>query len=108
VGDVGPARRRAAPFDRRASGSAAIECAFVAAGVLDGARFRRLWIWDVAAGVALARAAGVPVWVGTRRGWTPFARFVAPPTRAAGRRSTLRDWHRPLLLGPLETAGRSV
>lgn len=106
VGDVGPAPRRAAPFDRRVSGSAALECVLVAAGVLDAARFRRLWLWDVAGGIALVRAAGVPIWVGGRAGWTPFTAFHPPRRSRSGREPTLRDWHRPLLLGDLGAAGR--
>jgi fructose-1,6-bisphosphatase/inositol monophosphatase family enzyme len=89
------------------SGSAAIECVLVAAGVLDAARFRRLWIWDVAGGVALALAANVPVWVGTRGGWRPFRRFEVPRARRADRAASLRDWHRPLLIGTLDAAGTS-
>jgi myo-inositol-1(or 4)-monophosphatase len=106
VGDVGPPRRREAPFDRRASGSAAIECVLVAAGVLDAARFRKLWIWDVAGGVALVRAAGIPIWTsGGGSEWVPFERFEPPPPPRSGRQPTLAHWHRPLLLGPLEAAG---
>lgn len=106
VGDVGPPRRRAAPYDRRASGSAAVECVLVAARVLDAARFRKLWIWDVAGGLALARAANVPVWTQkSKGGWVPFERFEPPARPRSGREPTLADWHRPLLLGPLDAAG---
>ena len=106
VGDVGPARRRARSYDRRASGSAAVECVYVAAGVLDAARFRKLWVWDVAGGLALVRAAGIPVWTQERgRGWIPFDRFEPPARPRSGREPTLADWHRPLLLGPLDAAG---
>lgn len=108
VGDVGPPRRRIAPYDRRVSGSAAIECVLVATGVLDAARFRRLWLWDVAGGVALAAAAGIPVWVGVGAGWVPFTEFRLPRRSRARRQPTLRDWHRPLLLGDLGAAGRSA
>ena len=106
VGDVGPARRRARSYDRRASGSAAVECVYVAAGVLDAARFRKLWVWDVAGGLALVRAAGIPVWTQERgHGWIPFDRFEPPARPRSGREPTLADWHRPLLLGPLDAAG---
>lgn len=105
VGDVGPPRRRDS-YDRRVSGSAAIECALVAARVLDAARFRRLWIWDVAGGLALVRAAGIPAWTqGRGRAWVPFDRFEPPARPRSGREPTLADWHRPLLLGPLDAAG---
>lgn len=108
VGDVGPARRRLAPYDRRVSGSAAIECVLVAAGILDAARFRRLWLWDVAGGIALVQAAGIPVWSAGRAGWTPFTDFRVPRRSRTGREATLRDWHQPLLLGELEAAGYSA
>jgi len=108
VGDVGPARRRGPPYDRRVSGSAAIECVLVAAGVLDAARFRRLWIWDVAGGVALVQAAGIPIWVGVGRAWRPFQGFEIPRATQSRRTPGLRDWHRPLLLGPLDASGHSL
>src|SRR5262249_53790844 len=38
------------PWDVRVSGSAAIECAFVAAGLLRVARFDRPNLWDIAGG----------------------------------------------------------
>jgi myo-inositol-1(or 4)-monophosphatase len=106
VGDVGPPRHREKPYDRRASGSAAVECAYVAAGVLDAARFRKLWIWDVAAGLALVRAAKIPIWTEVEGGgWVPFERFEPPARPRSGREPTIADWHRPLLLGALDAAG---
>jgi myo-inositol-1(or 4)-monophosphatase len=102
VGEVGQPRRRGAPYDRRISGSASIECVMVAVGALDAARFRRLWIWDVAGGVALARAAGVPIWIPRSGSWVPFERFEPPRRTSLGRPPSLRDWHRPLLLGALD------
>lgn len=50
--------RNTMPWDGRKTGSAAIECAFVAAGLLDMAWFEAPNIWDVAGGFALALAAG--------------------------------------------------
>jgi myo-inositol-1(or 4)-monophosphatase len=49
------------PWDGRKTGSAAIECAFVAAGLLQVTRFVAPNIWDVAGGIALARASGASV-----------------------------------------------
>ena len=45
-------------WEARRTGSAAIECAFAAAGLLEVARFVRPNAWDVAGGFALVRAAG--------------------------------------------------
>lgn len=64
-------------FQSRKTGSAAIECAFVAAGLLAGARFRTPNIWDVAGGVVLVQAAGGESrrWNGSD--WTPLENFAA-------------------------------
>jgi myo-inositol-1(or 4)-monophosphatase len=91
LGDPGGAPRRTPFGDRRVTGSAALECAFVAAGILDATLFWRPRLWDVAAGVALVAAAGEAALVRTDDEWTPLERFEAEPT--------LRDWCQPLLLG---------
>ena len=63
------------PWDGRKTGSAAIECAFVAAGLLQVARFATPNIWDVAGGIALARASGASVFQEEDENWAPFASF---------------------------------
>lgn len=95
-------------WEHRVTGSIAIEAALVAAGVFTSAAFWGPRLWDVAAGVLLAQAAGREAWV--RRGghWEPFARFEAPeraPRARPGetpRAATLRDWRQPVLLGTTE------
>ncbi|WP_043539574.1 inositol monophosphatase family protein [Salinarimonas rosea] len=71
--------RGTGPFDLRKTGSAALECAFVAAGLLAAARFAAPNVWDVAGGIALVRAGGGAV---RHRppggGWVPLERFEAP------------------------------
>jgi myo-inositol-1(or 4)-monophosphatase len=47
-----------AGWETRKTGSAALECALVAAGLLEVARFSSPNIWDVAGGIALVRAGG--------------------------------------------------
>jgi len=76
-------------FDVRATGSAAVECAFVAAGVLRCAHLCALYPWDVAGGLALLRAAGCRTLVEEDGRWAEFERFVGP----------LDQWHRPLIIG---------
>lgn len=49
------------PGDLRKTGSAAIKGAFAAAGLLSGARFGPLNLWDVAGNVCLTQAAGLDV-----------------------------------------------
>ena len=87
-----------APWDVRFTGSAALECAFVAAGHMRAARLKRLWVWDVAAGIGLVREAGGEVLLGGSGGWERFERFE-PPRASDGSALSLRDWHRPVLLG---------
>lgn len=94
------------PWDSRKTGSAAIECAFVAAGLLRVARFDRPNLWDVAGGVVLVRAAGGDVWLRQRGGWRSLDAFaVAPPDCAedeAVPRGDLRTWRGSILLGEPE------
>jgi myo-inositol-1(or 4)-monophosphatase len=90
----------ALPWDDRKTGSAAIECAFVAAGLLRVARFARPNIWDIAGGVALVRATGGAVRTKTPQGWVPFERFEAE--RAEQRGGCLRRWRQPVILGEPE------
>lgn len=91
-------------WDHRVTGSAAIECAFVAGGPFNSAIFFSPSIWDVAAGVLLVRAAGLEVRErapGKRAEWRPFVRFEAPDRVKEDRAPSLRDWRRPLLIGEL-------
>jgi myo-inositol-1(or 4)-monophosphatase len=87
------------PWDVRKTGSAAIECAFVAAGLLRVARFARPNIWDVAGGVALVRATGGEVRSETAQGWTPLERFVVDDAEQG---DVLRRWRRSVILGEPE------
>lgn len=89
-------------WDNRVTGSAAIECAFVAAGIFRSAIFRGPALWDVAAGVTLVRSAGLETWTRGRGGWTPLERFEVPARRQKDREPSLRDWRGPLLIGDAE------
>jgi myo-inositol-1(or 4)-monophosphatase len=90
----------ALPWEVRKTGSAAIECAFVAAGLLRVARFARPNIWDVAGGVALVRTTGGEVRVKSPQGWVALEQFKV---EAAGQRaSPLRGWRQPVILGEPE------
>ena len=93
-------------WEHRVTGSIAIEAALVAAGVFTTAGFWGPRLWDVAAGALLVRAAGREVWVRTRGGWVPLARFEAPErsrsAKTQDRASTLRDWRQPVLIGTAE------
>ena len=80
------------PFDARKTGSAAIECAFVAAGLLAAARFAAPNLWDVAGGAVLVQAAGGEVRVQGSSGWEPLERFE-------GEGGDLARWKAPMILG---------
>lgn len=97
---------RAAHWDNRVTGSAAIECAFVAAGVFATARFGGVHVWDLAAGVALAAAAGREALIREGNEWRPFERFEPPARVREDRLPTLRDWSRPMLVGASEGLAR--
>lgn len=89
----------AGAHDGRKTGSAAIELAFVAAGLLEACRINTPNIWDVASGIALVEAAGGLV--ATRRDgpWQPFERFELPSQPAGG---DLRRWKQAILAGRLQ------
>jgi myo-inositol-1(or 4)-monophosphatase len=91
---------KALPWEVRKTGSAAIECAFVAAGLLRVARFARPNIWDVAGGVALVRPRGGEVRTKTSQGWVALERFEAD--RAQQHESPLRRWRQPIILSEPE------
>jgi len=97
----GGSTKRQVSWDNRITGSAAIECAFVAAGIFNSASFWGPGLWDIAAGVTLARAAGREIWIRDGKAWVPFERFEAPSEVREDREPTLRDWRRPLLIGEL-------
>lgn len=80
--------------DGRKTGSAAIELAFVAAGLLEACRIDTPNIWDVASGIALVEAAGGLVMTsGSRGGWEALERFAVPQG------GDLRNWRQPVLAG---------
>jgi myo-inositol-1(or 4)-monophosphatase len=83
-------------WETRKTGSAAIECAFVAAGLLEAARFETPNLWDVAGGAALVLAGGGNIFAGGTRGWEPLDRFTVDGGDDA---PDLRSWKRPLILG---------
>jgi myo-inositol-1(or 4)-monophosphatase len=93
-------------WETRKTGSAAIECALVAAGLLQVARFASPNIWDVAGGLALVRAAGGTVQAQDGGRWAPMERFEAPP-RADGK-ADLRYWRRPIAIGPAEVVAQLI
>jgi myo-inositol-1(or 4)-monophosphatase len=88
------------PWEGRKTGSAAIECAFVAAGLLRVALFEHPNVWDVAGGVALVRATGGEVRSLGPEGWGPLERFIGPEIEGGGR--NLRAWRRALIVGEPE------
>jgi myo-inositol-1(or 4)-monophosphatase len=92
AGDPGGGKNFGFLWDTRKTGSAAIECAFVAAGLLRVTRFERPNIWDVAGGLALIRAAELEVWTIEKGRWVPLERFDGPD-------GDIRRWRQPLIIG---------
>jgi myo-inositol-1(or 4)-monophosphatase len=98
----GGAPGRLAQWDTRVTGSTCIECAFVAAGIFVSASFFGPYVWDVAAGIVLLRAAGLEVWALQERRWSRFERFESPARVREDRAPTLRDWRQSLAVGTAE------
>jgi myo-inositol-1(or 4)-monophosphatase len=92
------------PWDVRKTGSAAIECAFVAAGLLRVARFGQLNIWDVGGGATLVRASGGDVRTKSAQGWVALERFEIADAEPGG--GGLRRWRQPIILGEREAVER--
>lgn len=68
----------------RRSGSAAWECALLSAGVLEVVHFARPKIWDIAAGVALARTSGLNAYMRVQGSWEVLTRLRLPDLEEVG------------------------
>jgi myo-inositol-1(or 4)-monophosphatase len=90
-----------AGWETRKTGSAALECALVAAGLLEVARFAAPNVWDVAGGIALIRAGGGIVRMQDGGDWKPMNSFIRD-----NRDSDLRHWRRPLVVGRRQAVER--
>lgn len=92
--------------DSRSIGSAATECAWVAAGALQACVLARPRAWDVAAGIVLAGAANCHVRTlhdeHPRREW-PQAPWQPFDTFARDTSEPLREWSRPVLMARIGT-----
>lgn len=104
--EPGMAPRYGAFFDTRVLASASVECAFAAAGVLRLAYIPAPAIWDVAAGICLARAGGCHVLTKRDHSWTAFDGFT--PLNARKRAANLIGWRQPVLIGDARAVDREV
>jgi myo-inositol-1(or 4)-monophosphatase len=93
-----------AGWETRKTGSAALECALVAAGLLEVSRFAAPNIWDVAGGVALVQAGGgvAREYDGAR--WLPMESFT--PLARAQEKPDLRFWRRAMVVGTPQAVTR--
>jgi myo-inositol-1(or 4)-monophosphatase len=104
--EPGAPPRCGAFFETRVLASAALECAFASAGLLRVAYLSAPAIWDVAAGIALARAGGCRVLTRRDHQWAPFKGFTAPNARK--RAANLRGWRQPVLIGEPRAVDREA
>ncbi len=104
--EPGAVPRYGAFFETRVFASASLECAFAAAGMTQLAYIAAPAIWDVAAGVSLARAGGCRVLTKKDRTWTPLTSFT--PLNARKRLATLRGWRQPVLIGAPRAVDREA
>ena len=102
-GDAGTVARHPG-WDHRWTGSAAIECSMVAAGILHSSRLQGTHIWDVAGGLALVEAAGGHLRARRNGGWQRFESFADGDTSA----TALLDWGEDLLIGAGPTLERWI
>jgi myo-inositol-1(or 4)-monophosphatase len=92
------------PWETRKTGSAAIECAMVAAGLLRVARFSNPNIWDVAGGLALVSAASGVVRQKQGNSWVAMERFE--PGKGPDGGFDLRYWRRSIVIGTPEAVDK--
>jgi len=84
------------PWENRKTGSAALECAFVAAGLLRAAHFYSPNVWDIGGGLALVLAAGCRIVTKDGDGgWQKFRGFGE--TLPA-----LQKWRQQMVVGERE------
>jgi myo-inositol-1(or 4)-monophosphatase len=95
--DHGRSSRYAAHWDQRVLGTAAVEFAWVACGLLRLAHMPRPGLWDAAAGLALLHAAGCSALTWEHGEWVPLLRFAPPPAEHA--HAGLGAWQQPVLIG---------
>jgi myo-inositol-1(or 4)-monophosphatase len=84
-------------WETRKTGSAAVECVLVAAGLMQVARFAAPNIWDIAGGLALVAAAGGTVRRHDGDKWIGMDSFA--PGKDAKNEADLRDWRGELIVG---------
>lgn len=93
-----------ATWDTRKTGSAALECALVAAGLLQVARFATPNIWDIAGGLALVEAGGGTARRFDGKQWRPMQRFEAQGHE--GSAADLRYWRGGVIIGEPDSVER--
>jgi myo-inositol-1(or 4)-monophosphatase len=91
-------------WDTRKTGSAAVECALVAAGLMQVARFAAPNIWDVAGGLALLRASACDIRRNDNGQWLAMEAFT--PMTGPGGAKDLRYWRGSLIVGTPEAVER--
>jgi myo-inositol-1(or 4)-monophosphatase len=96
-----------AHWDTRVLGSATLECAFVAAGLLRLAYVSRPSLWDAAAALALLEAAGCTAMTLEHSRWVRLTRFVVDSS-SGDRTAALGSWAQPLLAGDSEALRRAL
>jgi len=98
--DHGLTSRHSAHWDHRVLGTAAVEFAWVACGLLRLAHMPRPGLWDAAAGLALLHASGCSALTWEHGRWVPLLRFHPPSGEQA--HNGLSAWKQPVLIGGAE------
>lgn len=98
--------REKSVWDLRKTGSAAVECALVAMGILDVARFESPNIWDVAGGAALIAVAGGSVMEQVGDSWRELETFAGGANEAGP--GDLRSWRRPMIVGAPDSVSAMI
>jgi myo-inositol-1(or 4)-monophosphatase len=94
------------PWEIRKTGSASVECAFAAAGLLRVARFAQPNVWDVAGGVVLVEEAGGEVRIADEGRWQPFVDFTPRRGNDDGTGEDLRYWRSEMVVGEPGAVGQ--
>jgi myo-inositol-1(or 4)-monophosphatase len=91
-------------WETRKTGSAALECALVAAGLLEISRFAAPNLWDVAGGLALVQAGRCVAREYDGARWSPMDTFT--PHARGEQTPDLRFWQHAMVVGTPEAVAR--
>jgi myo-inositol-1(or 4)-monophosphatase len=88
--------------DVRVSGSAVFEIALLAVGIIDGAYLNNMRLWDIAAGIALLRAAKKETWLKSKKTWVQLNNKLSSQIPLPENPKKIQQWRGTIVAGKEE------